>query len=204
MIIEGTFFASVVDIVAKKLVDIFGARADSFFDKDEVRAASYTSYKALRRMDDLLGDVEKDVTELHSLADDFLGDVEKDVTELHSLAGPKDDIAAAYKQALARFQVHLSLLAEQLQTLKTSFSAMQLKMEIYQSLEEAASVELAMASDGTMINWLFDNHDFLQLNEQLDELSLFADMKKSIEDARRAIAAFIKNHYKIEQKESGR
>ncbi|MEH2488959.1 hypothetical protein [Bradyrhizobium sp. AZCC 2230] len=187
MIIEGTFVASVVDIVAKKLVDIFGARADSFFDKDEVRAASYTSYKALRRMDDILGDVEKDITELDRLRTSPAG----------------EDAIAAHEHALERFRIHLSLLSEQLQTVIASFSAMKLKMEIYQSMCEAAQVELAVGWDTNLVHRMF-GFDYDRDDKKFDLLSLWADMKKSVEDARRAIGAFIKANYKIEQKESGR
>jgi hypothetical protein len=182
MLIAGAFIPSVVDIVAKKLVDIFGARADSFFDKDEVRAASYTSYKALRRMDDLLGEVEKDIVELNGYT-----------------AAPPDRLAHVLV-AEERFRVHLSLLAEELLTLKDSFSAMRLKMEIYQSMDEAARVELAMGWDTNIVQRMFGFH----YDEKFDALSLWADMKKSVEEARRAIGAFIKDNYKIEQKESGR
>ena len=58
MLIEGKIIETGLELVAKKLVDIFGDRAGVFLKRDKSRAASYRAYYALRRIEEAFQKLE--------------------------------------------------------------------------------------------------------------------------------------------------
>jgi hypothetical protein len=176
MLIEGKLVQSAVEILAKKLVDIFGTRADQFFKKDAVRAASYKSYYALRRMEEILKIVETDIK--------FASVPGRSLDGMHPLGHS------------------LNLLSDQLKTLKDSFSSMKVKMEIYHSIKEATAIDIFIDRDDDLIRKLFDYK--YSIYEKNDKTAVLRDMGKGVRSARKSIAKFIKDNYKIEEKDSGR
>jgi hypothetical protein len=175
MIIE-----SALEIVAKKLVDIFGNRAELILKKDKARAASYEAYYSLRRIERIFHEIER------MLRRSFFVDSSK----------PEYELFDRLKTNLRPF---VNELAAELASLRDSFGKFDGKMEIYQSLADASEIRLYIGLDDTVMGALFNDNNF----SDVDIISLTTHMRTASALAREAVASFIRDNYKADQRDDG-
>jgi hypothetical protein len=193
MLVEGKVVQTGLEIIAKKLVDIFGDRMKTkLFNKNKTRTASREAYEALR-------EIEQAFAEIQSILDDELW-----------LQGSSDDWLSAgvlgifhpvarnaKSELIDRFREQLGLLSLYLKRLKIAFDIMKIDMEIYESIDRAATVDLYILADTNVLKALFN---YKIDAAKFDMKSLIPPMREASALARATISTFIARNFTIESK----
>jgi hypothetical protein len=193
VLVEGKIVETGLEIIAKKLIDIFGDRIKTkLFNKNKTRTASRDAYQALREIEQAFGEIE-------SILDDPLwseGSREEWLAAANPLSlvppnlDPKTEI-------LHRLFPQVSTLLFNLNCLKRAFAKIKVDMEIYDSVDKAATVDLYIFADTNILKALFN---YKLDDEKFDVRSLIPPMRQASALARKTISSFIAKNFPIEAK----
>jgi hypothetical protein len=190
MLVEGKIVETGLEIIAKKLVDIFGDRIKTkLFDTTTTRSASREAYEALREIEHAFAEIENildDSLWLEGSSDEWLSAA--------SLGWPQHNRKS---DLISYLHEQVSTLLFYLKILRTAFDKIKIDMEIYDAIERAATVDLYISTDTNFLEGLF-NHKVDDAN--FDMLSLIPPMRQASAAARKAISAFIAKNFTIESK----
>ena len=185
--------ATVLEIVAKKLVDILGNKASKLTERDLSRAASYKVFYALRRIETLFHEVSEVIQRPPEQTPDWCPLSDAEVT---AIGVPREELYR--RQTIVRLVPKFNELSDELKALKNAFREMDGKLEIYHSLDAAMRIQLFIDIDDSLLDAIFSYGERPpDLKEALD------GMLAASKDARQVIAGFIKENYKIEAREDG-